>query len=255
MTNPAANVEERLSRLGAAAPARLVPAVELGIGLVDGYALYDSPLGKVAVTFNPDGVTSVDLAAGDFAQRFLDRFGRRARAALPPPAWQMAIGRALEQGRPGRLPIDFGALTEFQQKVLTIAATIPRGQVRPYAWLAAESGRPKAARAVGSTMARNPVPLIVPCHRVVRSDGRIGEYSLGGPTNKQSLLRAEGVDPRFLEALATAGYRYLGSDTTGIFCLPTCSSARRITPSHLHRFTDKESAESMGFRACRQCRP
>jgi O-6-methylguanine DNA methyltransferase len=254
MTNPA-SLEDRLSRLGGSAPARLVPAVELGTGLVDGYALYDSPLGEVAVTFNPRGVTSVDLADQAFPQRFQTRFGRQARAALPPPAWQTAIGRALEQGRPGRLPIDFGSLTGFQQAVLTIAATIPRGQVRPYAWLAAESGRPKAARAVGSTMARNPVPLIVPCHRVVRSDGLIGEYSLGGPSNKRSLLRAEGIDSGYLEALATAGYRYLGSDTTGIFCLPTCSNARRITPAHLLRFADKDSAESIGFRACRQCRP
>ena len=79
---------------------------------------------------------------------------------------------------------------------MMIATTIPRGQVRPYQWLAQEAGKPGAARAVGSTMANNPVPLIVPCHRVVRADGSIGQYSLGGVENKRLLLAVEGWNPQ-----------------------------------------------------------
>ena len=89
------------------------------------------------------------------------------------------------------------------------ALEIPRGEVRPYGWIAAEIGRPKAVRAVGTALGHNPVPLIVPCHRVVRSDGMIGQYSLGGPENKRTILAGEGVDPDELEALARAGVRYL----------------------------------------------
>ena len=113
------------------------------------------------------------------------------------------------------------------------ALEIPRGEVRPYGWIAAEIGRPKAVRAVGTALGHNPVPLIVPCHRVVRSDGYIGQYSLGGPANKRAILAAEGADPDGLEGLARAGIRYFGSDTTRIFCLPTCHDARRVTDRHL----------------------
>lgn len=248
-------IASQLQTLAVRAPLLLVRAVELGTGLVDGYARYDSPLGEVIVTFNPRGVTSVDLDAGDPEGRFEARFGRQAAAALPPRRWQTAIGRAIEQGRPGALPVDFGKLSDFQQTILRIAATIPRGQVRPYSWLAVQAGKPGAARAVGSTMARNPVPLIVPCHRVVRSDGRIGNYSLGGPENKWSLLSWEGAEPGHLEDLASSGFRFVGSDTTGVFCHPSCAQARRISDAHIQKFRSKESAGSAGFQPCARCRP
>lgn len=82
----------------------------------------------------------------------------------------------------------------FRRSVLDACAAIPVGEVRSYGQLAAECGRPRAARAVGSAMASNPVPLMVPCHRVVRGDGRIGAYSAGGPRQKARMLRAEGVE-------------------------------------------------------------
>ena len=230
-------------------------SVEVGTGLVDGYSLYETHLGEVMVTFNPRGVTSVDLAEGDRENRFEARFGRKAAPALPPSSWAKEIGRALELGQPGSLPVDLEGMSEFRQRILRIAATIPRGQVRPYSWLAMEVGSPGAARAVGSTMAHNPVPLIVPCHRVVRSDGRIGQYSLGGPHNKWSLLTWEGADPERLEDLAASGFRYVGSDATGVFCFPTCAIARQTAPEHLQRFRSKESAASAGYHRCAACRP
>lgn len=245
----------QLESLAGRAPSLLLRSVEVGTGLVDGYSLYETHLGEVMVTFNPRGVTSVDLAEGDREGRFEARFGRKTTPARPPSPWAKEIGRALELGRPGPLPIDLEGISEFRQRILRTAATIPRGQVRPYSWLAIEVGSPGAARAVGSTMAHNPVPLIVPCHRVVRSDGRIGQYSLGGPHNKWTLLTWEGADPGHLEELAAAGVRYVGSDTTGVFCYPTCVNARRITVEHLQRFRSKESAASAGYRRCAVCRP
>ena len=82
---------------------------------------------------------------------------------------------------------------------------------------------------MGNALAANPVPLVVPCHRVVRADGRFGRYSLGADANKRRLLEAEGLDVADYEALAARGVRYLGSDSTGIYCHPTCRHARRIT--------------------------
>jgi O-6-methylguanine DNA methyltransferase len=107
------------------------------------------------------------------------------------------LARRIERrlaGDRARLEVDLSGLTEFQREVLRITSDIPRGQVRTYAWIALRVGRPRAVRAVGSALARNPVPLIIPCHRVVRSDGRIGEYGCGGPSAKTAILTAEGVD-------------------------------------------------------------
>jgi hypothetical protein len=99
------------------------------------------------------------------------------------------------------------------------------------------------------------VPLIVPCHRVVRTDGTIGQYSLGGPGNKRTILAAEGLDPDAMESAARSGTRYLGSDTTHVVCLPTCYHARRIAPEHRVPFRSFVAASAAGYRPCRDCRP
>jgi hypothetical protein len=99
------------------------------------------------------------------------------------------------------------------------------------------------------------VPLVVPCHRVVRSDGLIGEYSLGGPGNKRAILAAEGLDPDELESLARRGVRFIGSDTTRIYCLPSCHNARRIQARHRVPLRSAADGVAAGYRACRECRP
>jgi O-6-methylguanine DNA methyltransferase len=187
-------IEDQLMELRRVAWANLVASVELGTGLADGFCFFQSPLGEVMVAFNPLGVSAVDLANNGFEARFESLFGRRLVEATPPAGWDGLIRRALERGQPGTLPVDLRSVTPFRRGVLEQAATIPRGQIRSYAWLADKAGRPKAVRAVGSTMSHNPLPLIIPCHRVIRTDGRIGNYSLGGAANKVVLLKSEGVD-------------------------------------------------------------
>ena len=110
--------------------------------------------------------------------------------------------------------LDLRGHSRFEQDVWRKALEIPRGEVRPYGWIAAEIGRPKAVRAVGTALGHNPVPLIVPCHRVVRSDGMIGQYSLGGPENKRTILAAEGLDPEAMESAARRGERLVGCAST-----------------------------------------
>jgi O-6-methylguanine DNA methyltransferase len=249
------NPETLLAAMRTDAPPTVLEGALLGTGLAEGYAEYESPIGAVIVAFNPAGVTAVDLAEDAAFERVATRLGRDLVAARPPAGWDRRIGAAIERGRPGDLPLDLRALTDFQRDVLAQAAGIPRGEVRTYGWLARESGHPRAVRAVGSAMARNPVPLIVPCHRVVRSDGRIGAYSLGGPDRKWTLLRAEGAHPDELETLAARGVRFVGSDTTSIYCHPSCARARRIGESHRVAFRDARAAEEAGFRPCLVCRP
>lgn len=94
--------------------------------------------------------------------------------------------------------LDVSNLTELQKKVLRETAKIPYGSVRSYGEIAKRIGRPKAARFVGATMARNPFPIIIPCHRVIGSKGRLGGYG-GGLELKKRLLRLEGVRGVFTE--------------------------------------------------------
>lgn len=249
------NIENDLALLVGGLPEGVTEGVALGTGLADGYDTYESAIGEVIVTFNTEGVSSLDLADDTFERRFADRFGKQLIRAEAPKAWARHIPDAIEAGRPGKVPIDLRSVTEFQSEVLQAAATIPRGEVRPYAWLANEVHRPNAVRAAGSVMAKNPVPLIIPCHRVVRSDGHLGNYSLGGVHNKHDLLRHEGTSPAWLEDLASKHVRVRGNKSTGIYCLPTCHAIRRSKDENVVDFRSGDDAEEAGFRACHLCRP
>jgi O-6-methylguanine DNA methyltransferase len=102
------------------------------------------------------------------------------------------ISTGLQSGDTTDIPVDLSGVTSFQRSVLSTCATIPVGSVRPYGWIASEIGSPGAVRAVGTALGRNPVPLIIPCHRVVRSDGAVGNYAFG-PDMKHDLLIREGA--------------------------------------------------------------
>ncbi|MFH0763687.1 MAG: MGMT family protein [Candidatus Omnitrophota bacterium] len=84
-------------------------------------------------------------------------------------------------------------VTEFEKKVYLAVSGIPKGEVRSYKWVAKAAGRPRAARAVGNALNKNPYAPVVPCHRVVKSDGSIGGFSKG-IKSKKKLLASEGVD-------------------------------------------------------------
>ena len=261
MNRPAIDLDEieaALATLAEPAPPSLAHGALVAVGLADDYTLLDSPIGPLRVAWNGRGVSAVEGAPDDhaFEVRFLARTGRRAvRQDTLPSGLARSIQRRLAGDRRARIELDLRGSSEFEQAVWLKALEIPRGEVRPYGWVAAEIGRPKAVRAVGTALGHNPVPLIVPCHRVVRSDGTIGQYSLGGPGNKRTILAAEGLDPDELERLARAGIRYIGSDTTHIYCLPTCHNAKRITPAHRLEFRSTRASESAGYRACLECRP
>ncbi len=245
-------VVRALGGLSARAPAGLSDRV------FTGWLAAPSRLGEVFVAFTGDGVQflrSADSVDGDpatFAVAYRRRFARPLRNVERAPAGLLP---ALRSGRRGSgLRLDLGGLSEFERDVVAATRCIPAGEVRPYGWIAREAGRPRAVRAAASVLARNPVPLLVPCHRVVRADGRIGDY-LFGTAHKEQLLRAENANLDDLAALARQGVRYLGSDTTGIVCFPTCHHARRITTAHRNGFATIDAALADGYRPCRACRP
>jgi methylated-DNA-[protein]-cysteine S-methyltransferase len=165
-------------------------------GLVDvAYDVVDSPLGEllVAVTerglcrvsFDPEPERELEPLARDYGARVL----RAPRAAD-------AVKRQLDEYFAGRrqafeLPVDLRIAAPFRRRVLDELARVPYGETTTYGALADRAGRPRAARAVGAVMNGNPVPIVLPCHRVVGSDGRLVGYG-GGLERKENLLRLEG---------------------------------------------------------------
>jgi O-6-methylguanine DNA methyltransferase len=255
-------VEAGLRSLRTPAPEGLMNRVLDRLGLADAYVRVEGPIGPLFVAFGRDGISLVERAdrsdAGDFEAAFRATFGRSVRRIDRAPE---LIERVIDQrlwgkSKPsGPLPLDLHELPDFEQQVLRKVLEIPRGEVRPYAWVAAELGRPLAVRAVGNAVARNPIPFVIPCHRVVRSDGRIGNYGAGGPTAKRAVLESEGMDTSEMERLPAKGVRFIGSDTTNIYCYPSCRNARRITQNHRVALRSADDARHAGFRACKVCRP
>lgn len=154
----------------------------------------ETEVGFVGVVLSEVGVRATTLPCAEYEEAM-----QRAMAlgAVEPSAPAQVSDlderiRAIACGREGGegLPIDWDGLTPFRRAVLEETMRIPAGQTRSYGWLAAKVGRPRAARAVGRVMATNPLPLVVPCHRVVASDGSLRGYG-GGLPMKERLLRAE----------------------------------------------------------------
>ena len=249
------SVAERLRRMRTLRVPRIRKRREHGP--CDGFARVETDLGPAWVSFNARGITMIDLGrcgAGDFMRNHQSRLGRAAVARPVPERLARLVQQAAEGSLRRDAPVDITSLPPFQRRVLETLRAIPRGEVRPYSWLARESGFPRAARAVGSTMASNPVPLLLPCHRVVPAGGGVGQYAYGAPV-KRELLGREGVPVDELEGLSRAGVRYLGSRSTRVFCFPSCRNARRIAPTNRVPFASAEEAAAAGFRACRHCRP
>ena len=175
------------------------------------------------------------------------------RSALPDSLRQQVIDSLEGEGCPTP-SVDLSGLGEFERQVLTAIVNIPRGEVRPYAWVAREIGRPRAVRAVGNALNRNPVAPVLPCHRVVPTSGGIGNYALGSP-KKIALLRSEGVDVELLELLERRNVRFIGLSDRGTFCFPTCANIAASDPKNRLELRDYAQAIRNGFVACSRCRP
>lgn len=168
------------------------------------YTSLQSALGTMYVAYTDRGVSAIDLAPSDGAfARALARKYRRpaARDQHPPQVLRQDLRRFIVSMDGFAGQVDLSMVGPFERMVLERLRKIPRGQVCTYRDIAREIGHPGAVRAVGNACAKNPVPLIVPCHRVVRTDGSLGGYSLrGGTALKRRLLEGEGVDLTSLRA-------------------------------------------------------
>jgi methylated-DNA-[protein]-cysteine S-methyltransferase len=173
---------------------RFHEAAERG-GLVDvAYDLAESPVGELLVAVTERGLCKIAYRPEEALDELAAGFGVRV---LRIPRRVDRVRRELDEYFEGKrrdfdLETDLSPVPAFQQLALRELAQVPFGQVTTYGALAARIGRPRAARAVGGAMNRNPIPIVLPCHRVVGSTGSLVGYA-GGLDRKEALLRLEGV--------------------------------------------------------------
>lgn len=159
---------------------------------------FSSHLGWMALTISLDGITDISFGWKN-ARQASGALGLTAAAATSTNRlYQSWLDRLSDYGKSDDdfldLPIDLTGRTPFQTRVLTACRAIIRGETSTYGQLAAAAGSPRACRAVGNIMANNRIPLVIPCHRVLREDGGIGGYSARqGIEMKRHLLSLEGV--------------------------------------------------------------
>jgi methylated-DNA-[protein]-cysteine S-methyltransferase len=165
-------------------------------GLVDvAYARADSPFGTLLLAGTPRGLVRVGLPNQDPDGLLEELAAKVSPRVLEAPARLDEARRELDRYFAGELrsfalPLDWSLSQGFRQRVLTGIATIPFGETRTYTEMATGAGNPRAVRAAGSACGSNPIPLVVPCHRVLRRGGALGGYA-GGLAMKESLLDFE----------------------------------------------------------------
>ncbi len=253
----------------APAPAEEAARAHLASRLADlrrrtlAYGIFPSPLGPLLIARSEEGVSLVEYLAGglDFAHSRLSRI--EGVEALPDGAEIEALyGELLEyvEGRRTRLewPLDLRlARSAFHRAVLEATSRIPYGAVRSYAGIAGELGKPAATRAVAQALRWNPLPIVVPCHRVIGASGALTGYAGDKLALKQRLLAVEGVRAvkarRELRVPCECMYVRAPGETE--YCLPTCGWVAKQPRRQLTLFGSRERAEAAGLEPCSGCRP
>ena len=167
-------------------------------GLLDvAYGTYESPLGGLTVMVTPRGLVRLSYPGEGVDAQLQELADRVSPRILEAPERTDAVRRQLDDYFEGRrtsfdVPIDWRLVRGFAGGVLRATARIPFGAVSTYREVAAEAGSPNAYRAAGNALGSNPVPIVVPCHRVLHAGGGLGGYT-GGLERKRYLLRLEGV--------------------------------------------------------------
>ena len=227
-----------------------------------GFGIFPSPLGRILIARSEQGVAVVQyLPAGGslpaHVRRLLGDDAVEDRAATE--ALQAELAEYLE-GRRARLdwPLDLRRTrSDFQRRVLEATAALPYGAVTSYAGIAARIGAPSAVRPVAQALRWNPLPIVIPCHRVIGSSGALTGYAGQQVDLKHRLLAVEGV-----KSVATRDdfkidrdkmYTLLVGDRE--YCVPTCGSLSAQPLSRLTLFGARERAEAAGYAPCTSCRP
>ena len=169
--------------------------------MTTGFTLFDTPIGTCSLVWEGEMVVGLRLpeASPSATRARIKRRWPDATEQTAPAAMQAIIDRVLtllggERVDLRDVPLDFGAAPEFHKQVYEIARTIPAGQTMTYGEIARRLGVPHESREVGQAMGRNPIAIIMPCHRVLGADGKMGGFSAnGGVAIKRRILEIEGA--------------------------------------------------------------
>ena len=168
-----------------------------------GLHIFDTAIGRCGIAWGPRGVTAVSFPERDVAktQARLQQKCPQARPADPPPDIRSAVADILallegEKRDLAHIAVDDSAIPDFNRRVYAVARTIPPGETRSYGEIAKALGDPLLARDVGQALGQNPIPIVIPCHRVLAANGKSGGFSApGGVNTKMRILSIEGAQP------------------------------------------------------------
>jgi len=224
------------------------------------YGIFSSPLGKILIARSELGISLVEYLESESAAR--SHLARLAGSEMREDKARVetVYHELLEylDHRRTRLdwPLDLRwARSDFQRRVLTATSELPYGAVTSYAGIAQRMGTPSAVRAVAQALRRNPVPIVIPCHRVIGNGGDLIGYAGNKISLKRTLLSLEGVPmaPRARKIERDHMYVRAGADSE--YCVPTCGSLSRQSLAGLTLFGSRGHAEAVGLTPCTSCRP
>lgn len=225
------------------------------------YKVFPSPLGPILIAASEHGVALVEYLRGGVADSRLFRLAdvdtQEGGGAL-----ERLHGELLDYlaGRRTRLewPLDLRfARSDFERAVLQATAAVPYGAVSSYTGIAGDIGKPSAVRAVAQALRHNPVPIVVPCHRIVGVGGDLVGYAGDRLGLKEQLLTVEGV-PTVSGArsrIARETMYHYDPNPDRQYCVPTCGSILHRPLGHVKLFGRRELAEAVGLSPCVDCRP
>jgi methylated-DNA-[protein]-cysteine S-methyltransferase len=224
------------------------------------YGIFSSPLGKILIARSELGISLVEyLESESAAKSHLARLAgdemREDKAGVEPVYHELL--EYLDQRRT-RLdwPLDLRwARSDFQRRVLTATAELPYGAVTSYAGIAQRIGTPSAVRAVAQALRRNPVPIAIPCHRVIGNGGDLTGYAGNKISLKRTLLSLEGVPMAVRARRVERDRMYVRAGADSEYCVPTCGSLSRQSLAGLTLFGSRGHAEAVGLTPCTSCRP
>ncbi len=228
------------------------------------YRVFPSPLGHILIARSEHGVSLVEYLHGGTDLR-ASRLSRVAGVELREDGAEIeTLHRELLEylrGDRTRLewPLDLRlARTDFHRAVLRATAAVPYGAVTSYAGIAAEIGRPAATRAVAQALRWNPLPIVVPCHRIIGTSGALTGYSGDRVGLKRELLAVEGIQAvgkRSDSRVARAALYHYDPNDQREYCLPTCGGIARRPIGRVTLLASRELASSLGLVPCASCRP
>jgi methylated-DNA-[protein]-cysteine S-methyltransferase len=226
------------------------------------YHVFPSPMGPVLLARSEQGVLLVEYLGRRHRPEATQLRKLRGAEVVEDAGETEALSRELVEymeGRRTRLdwPLDLRLVrSDFYREVLRVTAGIPYGAVLSYAGLATEVGRPRAVRAAAQALRWNPLPIVIPCHRVIGSSGALTGYAGGTTEKKQRLLSVEGIPTekagRDFRIRRDAMYVLGRGDTE--YCLPSCPSVDPFPHGGI-LFASRERAEATGLAPCTGCRP